>query len=201
MAARPLETSTSTPNNAPLNIVTTSNSISNNDNNNKPSPAPSKSTTRPPVRLSLPTPPSKIASVSSVTNKIRQASLSVTRRAGDDDSARDHQRRRQSTVGGFPSVREDDSHRISAAAAPNSKATTAVNQATKTRQSRLSSTLRRSAIPDRGLPPAAKKRLSFPPKASNNMIRSSPPTADKLKKEGKLRNGGEAGNGGGKELL
>ncbi|GMI90329.1 hypothetical protein HRI_002702200 [Hibiscus trionum] len=197
MAARPWEMSTSTPNNAALSI-----SNNQNNNNNKSSPTPSKPSSRPTARPSLLTPRSKIPSISS---KIRQPSSSVTRCGGDQDPTLDRQRRGQSTVGGFQSVRDDESRGISAAVAPNSRKTTAPAQITNTRQSRPVTSSGLGLTPQMGLASTAKKRLSFPQKTSSNMKQSGPPVADNntalkytAKKEGKLRNGGVVGSGGGK---
>ncbi|KAE8666372.1 IQ-domain 3 isoform 5 [Hibiscus syriacus] len=206
MAARPWEISNSTPNNAVFNSVAAF-SISNNDNN-KPSTTPSKlSSTRPPTRRLLSTPPSKVASISSVSSTIGQLSPRGTRRGGNEDSSSDRLQRRHSSIGGLSSLREDESLGISAPASPKSNVATVLTQTTKTRQSRLSSSSGLSGLPERGLAPAEKKRLSLPLKASTNTKHSGPPRADnstlvkdKVKKEGKLRNGGEAGSGGGKEL-
>ncbi|KAE8691905.1 hypothetical protein F3Y22_tig00110864pilonHSYRG00004 [Hibiscus syriacus] len=139
-----------------------------------------------------------------------------TRRGGNEESSFDSLQRRHSNIGGFSSVREDESFGISALASlksnvapasPKSNVATVLNHTTKTRQSRLSSPSGHSGVPERGLTPTVNKRLSLPLKASTNTKHSGPPMADNstvvkdtVKKEGKLRNGGEAGSGGGKEM-
>ncbi|KAE8676352.1 putative Cyclin-L2 [Hibiscus syriacus] len=115
--------------------------------------------------------------------------------------------RRHSSIGGFSSVREDESLGISAPDSPKSNAATVLAQTMKTRQSRLSSPSGVSGVQERGLAPAVNKRFSLPLKASTSTKHSGPPmednftvVKDKVKKEGHLRNGGEAGSAGGKKM-
>ncbi|KAK8552796.1 hypothetical protein V6N13_121176 [Hibiscus sabdariffa] len=127
-----------------------------------------------PVSSKIRQPTTSVASVSSVSSKIRQPTPSVTRCRGDEET--DRQGRRHSSIGGFPSSRDDERPGISGAAAPNSKTTTALSQITKTRQSRLTNSPGLGVTPERGLAPAAKKRLSFPLKANSNIKQSGPPS-------------------------
>ncbi|KAL4335828.1 hypothetical protein GQ457_07G018390 [Hibiscus cannabinus] len=127
-----------------------------------------------PVSSKIRQPTTSVASVSSVSSKIRQPTPSVIRCRGDEET--DRQGRRHSSIGGFPSSRDDERPGISGAAAPNSKTTTALSQITKTRQSRLTNSPGLGVTPERGLAPAAKKRLSFPPKANSNIKQSGPPS-------------------------
>ncbi|KAB2084107.1 hypothetical protein ES319_A05G312300v1 [Gossypium barbadense] len=150
MAARPWDIPCSSPNNASVNTLASS-SISNNDN--KPSPTPSKPT---------PPPPSKIPSFSSLSSQIRQPSPRGTRPGGDECSTPDRDRRRQSSIGGFSSAKDDKSVGSSAEKAPS--------WMKQVRTSQLSSSLRHDRIPEKGVAGIAKKRLSFPATAGKVRI-------------------------------
>lgn len=142
MAARPWDISCSSPKNHSVNILASS---FNSNNDNKPSPTPSKPS---------PPPPTKIPPFSSLSSLIRQPSPRGTRPGGDECSTPDRDRRRQSSIGGFSSAKDDKSIGSSAEKAPS--------WTKKVSTFQLSSSLRYDRIPEKGVAGTAKKRLSFP---------------------------------------
>ncbi|XVE75333.1 hypothetical protein DITRI_Ditri12bG0086100 [Diplodiscus trichospermus] len=147
------------------------------NNDNKPSPTPTKSS-RPPIRRSPSTPPSKAPSISSVSSKIRLASPSGSPWGGDEDSMSmlsvQSDRYRRHVVAGS-SVRDDESL-ASSPAVPSYMSRT---QSTKAR-SRLPSPLRPeiNGTPERALAGSAKKQLSFPASPARNRRYSGPLKVD-----------------------